>query len=358
MDAVDAALVNLGDDDCSTACYRQFPLPQALSDRLKSITPASPIAEIQKCDSWLGDLFADAALAVISESGIGPEQVAAIGSHGQTLLHQPLGAHPNTLQIGDPNRIAWRTGIPVVADFRRMDMAAGGHGAPFAPALHAWRFREPGSDRVVLNLGGIANITILPAESETPASGFDTGPANTLLDQWALAHKQGALDEGGRWAASGTVNQDLLQELLKDDYFSAQPPKSTGREYFNLEWLEARLSRLDARPAAADVQATLLELSCVTISRDILDYAPRTSLVLACGGGVHNPELMGRLCDLLPDTAIQTTANFGIDPDAVEAIAFAWLAKQRMEGAPGNLPAVTGARKAVLSGAIYEAGRK
>ena len=285
-------------------------------------------------------------------------QIAAIGSHGQTVLHQPLGAHPNTLQIGDPNRIAWRTGITVVADFRRTDMAAGGHGAPFAPALHAWRFREPGSDRAVLNIGGIGNITILPAEPGAPASGFDTGPGNTLLDQWATRQGVGSMDTGGRWAASGAVNKDLLREFLKEDYFSASPPKSTGREYFSLDWIEARLSRLDARPGAADVQATLAELTCLTISRALLEHAPRTSLVLVCGGGVHNPVLMDRLRQLLPDAAIQTTADFGIDPDAVEAVAFAWLAKRRLEGKPGNLPAVTGAKEAVLSGAIYEAVKK
>lgn len=353
MDAVDTALAAFKDEQCELVRYRQFPIPRELSDKLKKIGPRTPVSEVLQCDSAMGDLFADAALSILAEAGIEPGQVAAIGSHGQTLLHQPTGKYSNTLQIGDPNRITWRTGISVVADFRRMDMAAGGHGAPFLPAFHNWRLREPGIERVVVNIGGIANVTLLPAAADQPVTGFDTGPGNTLMDQWASARIGEPMDRDGRWAAGGSVSSALLEELLKETYFSAPAPKSTGRDYFNLEWLEDRLARTHPRPADVDVQATLLELSCATIASAIRAHAPRAESVILCGGGVHNPQLTNRLATLLTGIPVESSAAHGVDPDAVEALGFAWLARQRMSEQAGNLPSVTGATAEVVSGAVY-----
>ena len=275
-----------------------------------------------------------------------PAHVAAIGSHGQTICHRPNGAFPFTLQIGDPSVIAERTGILTVADFRRGDVAAGGQGAPLLPALHAAVLADPAIPRAILNLGGIANLTLLVPGQEV--LGFDTGPANCLLDAWAARHLGTERDNGGAWASSGTVDRDLLARCLDDPYFAAAPPKSTGREVFNLDWLDARVH---TGIAPADVQATLLALSARTIADALRANAPATREVFACGGGVHNPALMDALRAELPGVRVDTTAALGLDPDFVEAAGFAWLAHARLAGEPGNLPSVTGARRPRVLGA-------
>ena len=306
-----------------------------------------------RLDVAIGEHFAEAALRVLRESGTSASAVRAIGSHGQTLRHRPAGAHPFTLQVGDPSVIAERCGIDVVADFRRADVAARGQGAPLLPAVHAMLLATSSHTRVVLNLGGIANITVLNADGHV--LGFDTGPANGLMDAWHQRHRGGGYDRDGAFAASGTPQTGLLSALLSDPYFALPPPKSTGREYFHLAWLE-RHAR-GATLAPADVQASLLELSARSIADAIARHAPDAVEVLACGGGVHNSRFMHRLTELLAPRTLCTTADFGIDPDFLEATAFAWLARQRLLNLPGNLPAVTGASGPRVLGAVWLAPR-
>ncbi|HLA75537.1 MAG TPA: anhydro-N-acetylmuramic acid kinase, partial [Gammaproteobacteria bacterium] len=232
-------------------------------------------------------------------------------------------------------------------------MAAGGQGAPLAPAFHNAMLRSSTDNRVVVNIGGIANITVLPADSNRPVVGFDTGPASTLMDAWIQQHLNKRMDEDGRWAAGGRVVKPLLDALLDDPYFKLAAPKSTGFEYFNLAWLNTKLGAQSAPIPPQDVQATLCELTAASIAQAITEHAPNTRQVLVCGGGVHNTHLMQRLRDLLPACQVDSTAAYGVDPEWVEAMAFAWLAKQTLEGKPGNLPNVTGARHEVILGGIY-----
>ena len=308
--------------------------------------------ELGALDVEIGRAFAAAANQLLAEAGVPASRVRALGSHGQTVRHRPATAIAYTLQLGDPNVIAEATGIPTVADFRRRDIAAGGQGAPFAPAFHAAVLGRGRSGRVVVNLGGIANITVLPASGGVPIIGFDTGPANCLLDAWAELHLGKSADTGGAFAASGTVRPDLLHRMLDEPYFRMPPPKSTGREVFNATWLH---SQLDGMPCpAADVQATLLELSARTVADAIRTHAADCGEVLACGGGVHNPVLMAALARALAPIPVSSLAARGIDPDFVEAMLFAWLARERIEEQPVNdLPRVTGAHGARVLGGIY-----
>lgn len=354
-DAIDAALVDLSGDKPDIIDYRQYALDAGLQQILRGINLSSSIETLSELDYRLGRHFGQAVLALLEANGKAPEQVRAIGSHGQTILHLPKATSPRTLQIGDPNLIAGLTGITTIADFRRADMAAGGQGAPLAPAFHAWRFRSGKVNRVVLNIGGIANITILPGASESEVRGFDTGPGNILMDAWIQQRLDRNYDEQGNWAASGNVQQDLLELMLADPYFSALPPKSTGKEDFNTEWLAGHRSETGSACRDEDIQATLLELTAVSISDAIAACAPATEEILVCGGGIHNTALMRRLQSLLSGTTVKSTGEYGINPDAVEAVTFAWLAQQRLENIPANLPSVTGAKRAAVLGAIYEA---
>jgi len=350
-DGIDAALVRF-EPRLEVVGARTTPYPEELRKRLlalTSTTAAIALDDYGALDVAVGACFADAALSLLRETGTDRTHVAAIGSHGQTVRHRPGGEYPFTLQIGDPAVIAERTRITTIADFRRADVAAGGQGAPLLPALHAAIFSST-ETRVVLNLGGIANITILAPGRDV--LGFDTGPANCLLDAWALRHLGTTRDEGGAWAARGRVDRDLLATLSSDPYFSAAPPKSTGREYFNLDWLDARLR---ANVAPENVQATLLAFSADTIASAIRAGAPDVRAVFACGGGVHNPALMDALATRLAPSTLHTTATLGLDPDYVEAAGFAWLARARLAGTPGNIPSVTGARGPRTLGAIYPA---
>ena len=353
MDGIDAALVRLGDHRCETLATRSHPYPDPLRKRLLDLSrnPESvSVDDLGRLDTATGQCFCDAALALLAAAGPLPDAVQAIGSHGQTIRHRPQDEEGFTLQIGDPNRIAQGTGITTVADFRRRDLAAGGEGAPLAPAFHEWLLGQGGVDRVVLNLGGFANITILPAGGG-PASGFDTGPANSLMDVWIRTQRGKAFDRDGQWALSGQCSERLLEKLLDDPYFARRPPKSTGFEHFGIAWLE---DRLDSESyAAEDVQASLLALSIRSISSAIRSAAPATREVLACGGGVHNPALMSGLADALPGIRLGTTSDHGLDPDWVEAAAFAWLASRTLAGLPGNLPSVTGAASSEILGGVY-----
>ncbi|HEV2608478.1 MAG TPA: anhydro-N-acetylmuramic acid kinase [Xanthomonadaceae bacterium] len=353
-DGIDAALVRFDDGSAKLALARTYAYPAALRTRVLALAKSRAsiaLNDYGQLDVEIGECFANAALALLREAGIDRGAVAAIGSHGQTVCHRPTGAFPFTLQIGDPSVIAERTGIVTVADFRRADIAAGGQGAPLLPALHAATFADPGIPRAILNLGGIANLTVLTPGHDV--LGFDTGPANCLLDAWAARHLGVARDEGGAWARSGRIDEDLLARWLADPYFAAAPPKSTGREVFNLDWLDARLP---PEIAPVDVQATLLALSARSIADAVRMHGTSTREVFACGGGVHNAVLMDALRVELAEMRVDTTAALGLDPDFVEAAGFAWLARARLAGQPGNLPSVTGARSPRVLGAIY-AGR-
>ncbi|MBI1733118.1 MAG: anhydro-N-acetylmuramic acid kinase [Gammaproteobacteria bacterium] len=358
MDAVDVALVRFAGGGCELLHYHQYPIPQPLQSALREAGPNSPVGGIVELDARVGALFADCALESIRRSDLEPSEIAVIGSHGQTLLHHPDPSIRNTLQVGDPNRIAYLTGIRTVADFRRMDMAAGGQGAPLAPAFHAWRFQAENATRIIVNIGGIANVSVLPPRAAGAVSGFDTGPGNILLDQWVRRHRGRAWDDGGEWAASGAPDAMLLAALMAEPYFSRPPPKSTGRDFFNLHWLEARAANLTAEIAAADVQATLLELTARTIADAICTPTTTATEMFVSGGGSRNSRLVARLSELMAPVRVGSTAELGVPPDAAEAMMIAWLAKCRVEGVPANLPSVTGAERPVILGAVYEPGTK
>jgi anhydro-N-acetylmuramic acid kinase len=296
----------------------------------------------------LARLYAEAVREVLARAETPAARVRAIGCHGQTVRHRPERGY--TAQIGNAALLAELCGIRVVADFRSRDVAAGGQGAPLVPAFHAETFSDRAESRVVLNLGGIANLTWLPRGGKV--TGFDTGPANCLLDAWAFRNLGTAMDRDGAWAAGGTPVARLLQRMLEEPYFAAPPPKSTGRHHFDEAWIEARLA--PGEPPR-DVQATLVELSARSIAEAIGRFCPGAARVIACGGGTRNRALMVRLAAQLASAPLETSERHGVEPTHVEALAFAWLARQALEGKAGNLPAVTGARGARVLGAIYPA---
>ncbi len=351
MDGIDAVLASFAGQRVDCRVATSFPYPAELRETLVDVSrhpDACSLDELGVLDRQVGACFRDAALALLEQAGISPTDVAAIGSHGQTLRHRPDAKAPFSLQIGDPATIAIGTGITTVADFRRADIALGGQGAPLMPPFHGWLFRREDVNRVVLNVGGIANITTL---GET-LTGFDTGPGNTLMDAWTARHKGDKFDAGGHWAATGTVDDRLLEHLLDDPYFKAEPPKSTGFEYFNLDWLESfGVDGLNP----VDVQATLCELTAASVAAAVVEWAGNTTEILVCGGGTHNTELCRRLERALPGVEIGSTASAGLDPDWVEATGFAWLARQTLANRPGNAASVTGADRAAILGAIHQA---
>ena len=354
VDAVDAALVAIDGEQFQILATHSEAFPEAVANDIQALV-RSPgtinIDDLGELDTEVGELFAVATKRLLDAAGTPASAVRAIGSHGQTVRHFPEGTSPFSLQIGDPNVIACRTGITTVADFRRRDIALGGQGAPLVPAFHAATFHDPNELRVVLNIGGIANITVLPADGAV--FGFDTGPGNCLMDIWIQREQEKAFDRDGAWATSGSVASDLVAQMLGDRYFRRIPPKSTGREHFNYRWLEAALNEAATRPEPTDVQASLLELTARSIAESIERHAADCKRILVCGGGIHNAALMQRLTALIPGCEIESTANYGIDPDWVEAAAFAWLARRTMHGLPGNLPAVTGARRPCILGGVF-----
>lgn len=352
MDGVDTALVAITADEIELLAHDTYPMPSPLKQRLLKLCreEQSSISEIGTLDHILGHLFADAVHALLDRTGYRSEQIRAIGNHGQTVCHQPFGRPPFTIQIGDANIIATKTAIDTVADFRRKDMALGGQGAPLVPAFHQTIFADEESSVVVLNIGGIANISVI--RPGKPVLGYDTGPGNTLMDAWSRRHMGSEYDEDARFAKRGKVDTSLLAALMDEAYLARAAPKSTGRELFNLNWLEPRLSGRAAAPQ--DVARTLCEYTAYTIADQIRHYrsGPAPS-VRACGGGARNPLLMARLDALLPDWTVTTTDAYGIPGDGLEAMAFAWLAQRRIHKLPSNLPAVTGATKAVSLGVLY-----
>jgi anhydro-N-acetylmuramic acid kinase len=354
MDGIDAALVQFDGTTLDILHTARHHYPGPLREQLllarSDVALKSP-GDVPELHRQVGKAFRDAATRLLDDAGVQAESVTAIGSHGQTLRHAPDASPPYSLQIGDPDIIAAGTGITTIADFRRADIELGGQGAPLAPAFHEWLFRSRKATRVVLNIGGIANITVLH-EDDRPTTGFDTGPGNTLLDAWIRKQGLAAYDADGDWGASGSVIDQLLATLLADPYFAAPAPKSTGFEYFNLDWLAPALSD---HYDATDIQATLCQLTAQSIAAAVRSAAPEAAEVLVCGGGIHNSDLMGRLAAALPGTSVGSTASAGLDPDWVEAVAFAWLAMRSHEGLPGNLPSVTGAATAAVLGSVHAA---
>lgn len=357
VDGIDAVVVDLANDKPVLLAARTTAWDVALRDRILATlnNPAQVSLEsLGTLDAALGEAFADAALAITRAANLEPADIRALGSHGQTLFHAPSANPPFTIQAGDASRVAAKTGITTVADFRRRDIAEGGQGAPLVPAFHQAVFSKPGVSRAILNIGGIANLTLLPGDS-CPAIGFDSGPGNVLIDAWVAKHLGQPFDCDGEWARSGTHCQSLLEQFLLQPYFRLPPPKSTGRELFNLGWLEQIVAAGFENLPAGDIQATLAELTAVTIAAALETFASPVDELFVCGGGAQNRFLMQRLAALLPTCTIATTEALGLHPDWVEATAFAWLARQTLDGKPGNLPSVTGARRAAILGAIYRA---
>jgi len=356
MDSIDAALVRIRDNELSLIDSLALPMPASVRLEIAALSRSGDceVERLGQLDRRLGQLFAEACLALLAQSGVAPAQVRAIGSHGQTVRHRPPSAASGdqlayTLQIGDPSTIAEITGIDTVADFRRRDIAAGGEGAPLAPAFHAAVFSKPGTPRAIVNIGGIANITLLH-DGET--RGFDCGPGNTLLDHWIHRQRGQDYDRDGEWSAGGSVHNDLLQALLAHPYFNLPAPKSTGKESFHLDWVDsvlAGLGTVDPR----DVQATLAELTAATVCDGIAASSIDVREVYVCGGGAANPDLMRRIQRRLGSVYVGTTGELGCDAAWVEAAAFAWLAQRTLERLAGNLPAVTGASGARVLGAVY-----
>lgn len=354
LDGIDIALVELSSFPQARlidACCMSF--PSSLYEELLAL--CSPGAdEIRRAgaagQNW-ARLAATGVNKLLERNRLQPHQITAIGSHGQTVRHHPeLGF---STQIGAPALLAELTGVSVIADFRSRDLAAGGEGAPLVPAFHDWLLRSPDQARTLVNIGGFANLTVL--EPEKPIVGFDSGPGNVLLDYWIQLYRSQPYDSGGQWARTGTVNPVLLQAMLDDPYFQRRGPKSTGREYFHPAWLDQKLACLPLKPLAEDVQATLTELTARAITLAVQYSAPATEQLYICGGGARNHLLIERLQRLLAPLPVVTTAELGVDPDWMEAIAFAWLAWRCLESQPGNQPEVTGACGPRVLGAHYPA---
>jgi anhydro-N-acetylmuramic acid kinase len=355
MDAIDCALVEIHNNDLRLIDFSYGEIPLPLKRQLLALTQQAPFSwhNLGDVDIALAKIFANTAIESLQKNGLEKQQITGIGSHGQTLWHQPqptaLG-NRFTWQLGDPNTIAYQTGITTVADFRRHDMAAGGQGAPLVPAFHYAQFQSSLAPRVVLNLGGIANITVMKP-GEKPF-GYDTGPANLLMDAWIYQHQQLEFDQGGAWALSGTAQPNILHSLLSDPYFTLTHPKSTGRELFNLSWLQQRVNTELANYKPVDIQATLLELTASTVATEIRKHTA-TGEVLVCGGGANNAAVITRLQDLLPQHSLKPTRELGLPADTVEAVAFAWFAHQTLQGQAIDFTPFTGADRPVMAGGIY-----
>lgn len=355
QDGIDAVLAEFQDGRfvrvlASHTGHYSALLRAELVELSREATPVA-LARYAQLDRAVADAFADTALQLIEKTGTDRAAIRAVGSHGQTVFHDATGIG-NSLQIGDPSRIAIRTGLTVVADLRRADVALGGQGAPLLPVFHHALFADEREPRAVLNLGGIANLTLLPDARADHVRGFDCGPANCLMDEWIERHRGESCDRDGAWAASGVVEEDLLRACLDEPYFALPIPKSTGRGLFNLEWVQARDARLSQR-TPTNVQRSLCELTAASVASALLSQAPATRALVVCGGGTRNTFLMSRLRALLPGVRVEDSSVRGLDPQAVEASAFAWLACKRLRGETGNLPSVTGASRAAVLGGIF-----
>ena len=368
MDGIDAALLQLSADNAPNIVGTlDTPYPQNLSDSLAQLclNNATTPSQLGAINIQVGKAFAEAALALLSDNDLRPQDITAIGSHGQTIWHEPATALPFTTQLGDPNTIAHLTGITTVADFRGRDMAAGGQGAPLAPLFHQHCFYRQSAQAAIVNIGGIANLTLLSKDEKGCPVGYDTGPGNVLMDCWIQHHKQQSYDHNGMWAQQGQVIPALLTQLLKEPYLHLPAPKSTGRELFNLAWIEKAIessigNHTSNEQHLADIQRTLLEFTAETIKQAFEQQVSAQEVsahyqLAVCGGGAHNPILMQRLAELLPDVRVSSTSEFGIDPDWVEAGTFAWLASEALKGRRFDNQSLTGAKGEIALGAIYPA---
>ena len=354
VNGVDVVLARFDPQPIVLASH-EHPIAAELRQRLLELNRpgADELNRVARLDNAVARLFAAAVNTLLKQARVGAAAVRALGSHGQTVRHAPpVGGDPDaafTVQIGNPSLLAELTGITTVADFRRRDMAAGGQGAPLAPAFHAACFTDQNVPQAVVNIGGIANLTLLPGPGR-PVIGFDTGPGNALLDGWAERCLGQPYDQDGAWGRNGRVQPTLLERWLSESFFALPAPKSTGRELFHLDWLG------DLRNfAPADVQATLLALTAESIAAAVRVQTPAPEQLWVCGGGAHNTALMQALSERLAPLPVRSTAAVGIDPDFLEALGFAWLARQTLAGLPGNLPAVTGARGPRVLGGVYPA---
>jgi anhydro-N-acetylmuramic acid kinase len=364
MDGVDAALVDFSEEKPRVAGIESAPIAIDLRAALMALNSsgADELHNAALATNALMRLYAQAVRALLAKTKLTPQDIRAIGAHGQTVRHRPQmfdvmdGAGGYTIQLCNPSLLAELTGIDVVADFRSRDVAAGGQGAPLAPFFHRAWFAQDAATVGVLNIGGISNLTILQSNDTT--LGFDCGPGNALMDFWCVQHTGQAFDAQGAWGAAGQVISPLLNAMLAEPYFALPYPKSTGRDLFNPDWLAKHLLNFaDAKPQ--DVQRTLLELTVSTISTCASSYQYKSNQplkeLIVCGGGAHNTALMQRLQALLPDTKVLSSAERGLPPQDVEAVAFAWLARQCMERVALPLPSVTGARGARILGGIFPA---
>ncbi|WP_339070319.1 anhydro-N-acetylmuramic acid kinase [Pseudomonas idahonensis] len=351
LDGLDIALIEQSPAIRLIATH-YIPMPETLRAELLSLCASGPdeIARSAMAQQHWVKLAAQGIHSLLQQQQLQAQDIRAIGSHGQTVRHEPSRGF--TVQIGNPALLTELTGITVISDFRSRDVAAGGQGAPLVPAFHEALFEQRSGKRAVLNVGGFSNLSLI--ETAKPVAGFDCGPGNVLLDAWIQTQRAETFDRNGQWAASGQLDQALLKTLLSDPFFATQGPKSTGREVFNLQWLNQHLAQHPAIPAE-NVQATLLELTALTIVDSLQAAQVDTRELLVCGGGAHNGTLMRRLSALLPGTQVNSTAVYGVDPDWVEAMAFAWLAHCCLEGIAANRPSVTGARGPRVLGAIYPA---
>lgn len=360
LDGIDGVLIDFGSREgppITLRAHHHRPFAADLRSELLALnTPG--VNELQRCEiagNALARAYGEVVKTLLHGSNIAATEVCAIGAHGQTVRHRPreFDGIGFTTQLLNGSLLAELCGIDVVCDFRRRDVAAGGHGAPLAPGLHAALFAVPGESRAVLNLGGIANLTLLSADGGV--LGFDCGPANALLDSWCQRHCGRAFDDGGNWAASGKVIEPLLNAMLAEPYFSMPPPKSTGRDLFHQSWLDGHLAYHAQGAKAVDVQATLAALTVHGVARDMLRHARSASLLLVCGGGAHNTHLVQGLTKLLPALRVTTTAEYGLPVDQVEGAAFAWLSHRFVERLPGNVLKVTGAKGPRTLGALHPA---
>lgn len=353
LDGIDAVLAQEINDNLQIIETISENFPDDLKEELKSLLKTFTIhlKNLGKIQTYLSYCYAETINKLIEKSGVNRKEINAIGCHGQTIFHDPRSKYPFSMQIGNGNIIAAETGITTIMDFRGMDIALGGDGAPLAPGFHQDCFFSDSENRVILNLGGIANITIINSDPNK-VIGFDTGPANCLMDLW-IQYKLGKkYDKNGEWAKTGKVNNNLLKSFLNECYFNQEPPKSTGKELFNLDWLNNKLNDFsDIRPE--DIQATLCELTAKSIADEVLKHAPEVNAVYSCGGGAFNNYFQKRLSHYLPGVKVSTTIELGIAPQWVESIAFAWLARQRFEKKTGNIPRVTGAKKSAILGSVY-----
>ncbi len=354
FDGIDAVLIDFSNDPPKTLGHVSITMPndiQATLHQLSLTQQPHLLNHLYTMDAQLGQLYSDAVQLLLKKTNTLASDVTAIGSHGQTIRHLPNATPPWTVQIGDPNIIAAKTGITTVADFRRRDVAHGGQGAPFAPVFHHAFMQSPNENRAVVNIGGFANITLLPKSGKV--IGFDTGPGNALMDIWMQTQQHKPYDDKGSYAASGTVNKHLLARLLQHPYFAKTPPKSTGRDDFNLDWLQSILQQSGTDIKPSDVQATLSELTALTIADAILQQQAFTEKLFICGGGAHNDDLLERIQRHLPNTSVQTTSALGIHPQLSEAFLMAWLAKQTIERKPVDLRNITGSTQPCILGGVY-----